>query len=199
MGSVTKGREAGSNVGEIARWHVGCTIERRNLVASSSSEIRRMLIEAEWSKPVTLKKRKPGGLVYELDLEVLPAEPAVYLFCRRHSERVFPIYIGETLNLRSRIKSHLNSLKLMQALADAASGKRLLIYCTVKAGSPMKAKKHLKVIEKALILHSQSEGHSLFNKMGTKLPTDEIRFTGNRTSEALAPRSMLIEKALTKL
>lgn len=156
-----------------------------------------MQIEATWSQPIYLKKCKPGGLIYELDLNVLPTEPGVYAFCRSHGGNISPIYIGETLNLRSRTKSHLNSLALMRAIENAATGKRLFIYCTVKAGSVAKAKKHVKVVEKALILHAQGEGHILFNQKGTKLPTDEIKFTGNRTSEAIAPRSMLIKKALT--
>jgi hypothetical protein len=156
-----------------------------------------MQIEASWSKPIDLKKCKPGGLIYELDLEKLPTDPGVYVFGRSHGDTVSPIYIGETLNIRSRIKGHLNSLPLMRAIENAPTGSRFLIYCTVKAGSPAKAKKHVKVIEKALILHAQGEGHVLFNKKGTKLPTDEISFKGNRTSEAIAPRSMLIKKALT--
>ena len=45
----------------------------------------------------------------------------------------------------------------------------------------------------------QSEGHALFNKKGTKLPTDEISFIGNRTSESIAPRLMLVKRALTKV
>ena len=34
------------------------------------------------------------------------------------------------------------------------------------------AKKQVKVIEKALLFHAQGEGHTLFNKKGTRLPTD---------------------------
>jgi len=156
-----------------------------------------MQIAASWSKPIALRKCKPGGLIYELDLDLLPTEPGVYVFARRHGRVVSPIYIGETLNVRSRIKGHLNSLPLMRAIENAPTGRRFLIYCTVTAASSVKAKKHVKVIEKALLLHAQGEGHVLFNKKGTKLPTDEITFTGNRTSEAIAPRSMLIKKALT--
>jgi hypothetical protein len=66
-----------------------------------------------------------------------------------------------------------------------------------ETGSQQKAKKHVKVIEKALILHVQGDGYTLFNKKGTKLPTDEVSFKGNRTSEAIAPRRMFIKKALT--
>ncbi len=157
-----------------------------------------MKIEASWSKPVPLKKCPPGGLIYELDLKALPPEPGVYVFARQYGEKVTPIYIGETVSIQARVKGHLNSLPLMRAIENAPSGNRFLIFCTVKASSRDKAKKHVKIIEKALIFHTQSEGHELFNKKGTKLPTHAIAFSGNRTSEAIAPRVMLIKRALTK-
>jgi GIY-YIG catalytic domain len=157
-----------------------------------------MQIQASWSQPSSLTKCKPGGLIYELELEQLPTQPGVYVFGRKHGNKIVPIYVGETVSIRGRIKSHLESLPLMRAIENAANGGRFLIYCTVGAGTETKAKKHVKIIEKALILHAQSEGHVLFNKKGTKLPTDEITFVGNRTSESIAPRSMLIKRALTK-
>ncbi|GAB1406103.1 hypothetical protein MASR1M8_00220 [Thermomonas brevis] len=86
----------------------------------------------------------------------------------------------------------------MRAIESAATGGRFLIYCTVKTNNAEKAKKHISVIEKALILHAQGEGFEIINKKGTKLPTDTISFTGNRTSECIAPRTMLIKRALTK-
>ncbi|WP_186208230.1 GIY-YIG nuclease family protein [Burkholderia gladioli] len=154
-----------------------------------------MKIEASWSQPIPLKKGKPGGLIYELDLTQLPIHPGVYIFGRAYGKNVAPIYIGETLSIRGRIKSHLNSLSLMRAIEGAPNGKRFLIYCGVETKSREKAKKQIKAIERALILHAQTEGHVLFNKKGTKLPTDEIAFTGNRTSEGLAPRVMLVRRA----
>lgn len=157
-----------------------------------------MKIEASWSQPIALKKCESDELIYELDTDQLPSEPGVYVFCRRHGECVVPIYIGESLSIRNRIQGHLKSLPLMRAVENAPNGARFLIYCTVNAGSLKKAKKHVKVVEKALILHAQGEGHVLFNKRGTRLPTDEILFRGNRTSEAVAPRTMLIKRALTK-
>lgn len=157
-----------------------------------------MQIQATWSKPITLKKGTPGGLIYVLDLEDLPEEPGVYVFARKHGNRVVPIYIGETMSIRGRVRTHLNSLPLMRAIENAPKGGRLFMYCTVKAGSKEKAKKHVKVLEKALLMHVQSEGHELFNKKGTKLPTDTISFCGNRTSEAIAPRIMLVKRALTR-
>lgn len=156
-----------------------------------------MKIEAIWSQPIQMKKDSKGKLIYTVDLDSLPASPGVYVFGRKHGVTIAPIYIGETLSIKARVKNHLDSLPLMRAIEDASSGGRFLLYCTVRAGSLEKAKKHIKVIERALILHAQAEGHELFNKKGTKLPTDAISFTGNRTSEAIAPRTMLIKRALT--
>lgn len=156
-----------------------------------------MKIEAAWSKPIPLAKDQSGKLIYTLDLKALPTVPGVYIFGRRHGSTVVPIYIGETMSLRSRVKWHLDSLPLMRAIEQAATGSRFLIYCTVKAGTEEKAKKHIGVLERALILHAQGEGHEIVNKRGTKLPTDAISFTGNRTSEAIAPRVMLVKRALT--
>jgi ssRNA-specific RNase YbeY (16S rRNA maturation enzyme) len=84
----------------------------------------------------------------------------------------------------------------MKEIENSPKSSKFLIYCTVKSGSVEKSKKHIKIIERAIILHAQAEGHELFNKKGTKLPTDVISFNGNRTSEAIAPRKMLIKKAL---
>ena len=157
-----------------------------------------MQISATWSKSVPLKKCKPGGLIYELDVEQLPVDPGVYVFGRKHGSSVVPIYIGETLSIRSRIKNHLNSLPLMRALENAPTGARFLIYCTFATKSHERAKKHIQIVERALIAHVQGEGHVLFNKKGTKLPTDAISFLGNRTSEAIAPRVMLVKRAAPK-
>lgn len=153
-------------------------------------------INAVWSRPLKLKKDKSGKFTYIIDLKCLPHAPGVYVFARQHGENIVPIYIGETVSVQGRVKNHLKSVPLMNAIERAPRGSRFLIYCTVQAGTVEKAKKHGKVIERALILHAQSQGHELFNRQGTKLPADEISFSGNRTSEAIAPRTMLIKKAL---
>ena len=159
-----------------------------------------MKIEAAWSNPIPLKKGGAEGYkIYDVDLDLVPKAAGVYVFARKHGQTVSPIYIGETVGLRGRIAGHLKSLPLMKAIENAPAGARFLIYCTVKAGNKEKAKKLVKVLERSLILHAQSEGHALFNKSGAKMPTHEISFTGNRTSEAIAPRVMLIKRALIKM
>lgn len=157
-----------------------------------------MEINANWSQPLELKADRDGPLIYKIDLDELPQKPGVYVFARRHGKSVTPIYIGETVSVQGRIKNHLKSLPLMSAIRDAPRGPRFLIYCTVTAGTAAKAKRQVRIIERALILHAQSQGHVLFNQKGTKLPADAISFSGNRTSESIAPRTMLIKKVLAR-
>lgn len=157
-----------------------------------------MEINATWAKPIPLVDGDAVGLILKLKVDDIPHVPGVYVFARSHGDKVEPIYIGETLNLHVRISAHLKSVPLMKAIEHASSGSRFLIYCTVAAGSKEKAKSQVKIIEKALVLHAQTNGYVLFNKKGTKLPTDSITFTGNRKSEALAPRLMLVKHALTR-
>jgi hypothetical protein len=148
--------------------------------------------------PIALKKAASSGLIYELPLDQLPTVPGAYIFGRKFGGKVVPIYVGETQNIKSRVKGHLKSLPLMKAIENSPNGPKFFIFCTVKTNAPKRAKQHVKIIERAIILHSQAEGHVLFNTSGAKLPTDEISFVGNRTSEALAPRLMLIKRALLK-
>lgn len=157
-----------------------------------------MKIEASWAKPVEMELDSTQALIYTLDIATLPDVPGVYVFGRLYDGLVEPIYIGQTLSIQKRIKTHLKSVPLMKKLEKAKLGSRVLVYCIVKAGNEDKARKHVKVIERALILHAQSEGFELFNQKGAKLPTDEISFTGNRTSESIAPRKMLIKRALSR-
>lgn len=157
-----------------------------------------MDIEATWSRPIELTDGVKIGLIYSLPIEEIPAESGVYIFARTHGAKVFPLYIGESQNLRARLRQHLEKVPLMKAIEGALTGKKVVLYCTLSTNSKDRSKKQLKIVEKALILHAQSEGHELFNKKGTKLPTDTISFTGNCTSESIAPRLMRIEHALTR-
>jgi hypothetical protein len=150
---------------------------------------------AHWEKPVQLIDGAKYGLIYYADgVEKLPAGPGAYVFARVHGDYAYPLYIGETTNIRSRLKSHFKgSVKLMNSIKGASTGKRIFLYCTIKTGSEKKRDSMLTLLQRALIEHALSEGHELFNKQGTKIKAHTISFTGNRTSEQIAPRVMRVE------
>ncbi len=151
--------------------------------------------QAHWEQPVQLIDGSKQGLIYYADgINELPESPGAYVFARVHGEYAYPLYVGETTNIRKRLKSHFErSVKLMNSIKGAATGKRIFLYCTIKTSSEKKRDSMLALLQRALIEHALSEGHELFNKQGTKIKAHTISFTGNRTSEQIAPRTMHVE------
>jgi hypothetical protein len=150
---------------------------------------------AHWEQPVQLVDGAKHGLIYYVDdIEGLPTSPGAYVFARVHGDNAYPLYVGETTNIRSRLKSHFkSSVKLMTSIKGAPTGKRIFLYCTIKTSSEKKRDAMIVLLQRAIIEHALSEGHELFNKQGTKIKAHTISFTGNRTSEQITPRTMYVE------
>lgn len=152
-----------------------------------------MRISVTWHSPIRLPL--PMSRLHErFDLEVLPCDPAVYLFARRFGLRVQVLYVGKATSLRHRIKQQLNNLKLMQAIDDAAIGPRMLIYGTLNNKPGQRVEAVLEIVERALIDHYTEEGDQLINKLGTKLPVDVIEFDGNLLARRRSGRELRVPK-----
>lgn len=150
-------------------------------------------ITADWHKPIYLSDGHQENLIYSCNqLGMVPSEPGVYIFCREHGKSISPLYIGRGLKLRNRLEQQLQSVKLMMSIQKAEKGKRFILYCTIKLKRGQRSMPILQTLESALIAHALAEGHQLFNEQGTKFKQHTIQFTGNRISEALAPRLMLV-------
>jgi hypothetical protein len=148
-------------------------------------------IEAHWQRPIELKLARTSA-IYECDLDALPDGAGVYVFGRKHGGSIAPLYIGRTLNLRRRIEQQLNSVKLMMRIRGSQSGARLLVYCEPRLKQRQKVLSVIRIIESALISHALAANYELLQKQGTKTPNHMISFTGNRTSEQIAPRRMRV-------
>jgi hypothetical protein len=149
-------------------------------------------IEACWSKPVRLTVATAGAIYVCDELDRLPAAPGVYIFYRKHGERIEPLYIGKSGDVRNRVFQHLDSVRLMTAIYESQAGGRYVICCEPKVKSGQKMSRILGVLENALIDYAMAEGYELRQKQGTKRPNHQIKFIGNRTSEALVPRQMRV-------
>lgn len=150
-------------------------------------------IKAHWAEPVTITLGDDKSEIYSCrEIDEVPSTPGVYIFARRHGKTVKPLYIGQTGNLNKRLCQHLDSVSLMKGIKAAPTGTRLFLYCEPLLRRGQKLARVLDVLENALIDHALSEGHELFNVQGTKRPSHSIAFSGNRTSEALVPRTMLL-------
>jgi len=80
-----------------------------------------MRLYVEWSRPVPLKDATRQNLIYSVDLDRLPSAPGVYVLGRRWGSQFEALYVGKANGIRSRVKSQLNNLRLMQHLKNAKS------------------------------------------------------------------------------
>ncbi len=151
-----------------------------------------MDILLEWLKPVQLIDGSKENLVYSVPrLDKIPEAPGVYVFARRFGDTACPLYIGQALKLRGRIKNQLQgNVRLMQGINKAKSGDRLLLLAKIVKKQGQQVERVLDTVERALIEHALSQGHDLLNKQGTNTLVDSIRSKGKKAWHTPFPRRM---------
>ena len=152
-----------------------------------------MKIPVTWHPPIPLRG-EARNLCDEFKLDVLPAEPAVYIFGRRFGTTLKALYVGKADSLRRRIAQQLNNNRLMRALDDAPNGERVLIYGTFGGRRGTRIATWLVTVENALIAHFTEEQHELINKRGKLLQFDEVEFEGSRLVTRATGRTLRVPK-----
>ncbi|RYD79284.1 MAG: hypothetical protein EOP84_13230 [Verrucomicrobiaceae bacterium] len=150
-----------------------------------------MKITVDWQDPILLFKNRREWYEKETISEIRNI-PGVYYFAREFGESSYPFYIGETLTLQSRLKQHLKSIDIVDALRGnktertktIAHGARYFHYGYLQ-GNPQDKKKRLKIIQKLLITDALSNNLPLLNKHGTLVTTHEIQFTGSKAGRGM--------------
>ncbi|RKI74428.1 hypothetical protein D7X55_02395 [Corallococcus sp. AB049A] len=159
-----------------------------------------MNIIIDWQKPILLSKNKLEKYT-ATDLESIEERAGVYYFARRFGESSTPFYIGETLNLRNRLKNHLDSARISDVLrgienpkhARIAQGARYFHYGYLVSNAKAK-KKRLRIVQKHLIDEAISKELTLLNKHGTVVLTDTIEFQGSSEGRGIYAKSAIVEK-----
>ena len=152
-----------------------------------------MKLHVEWGRPIQLKDASKDNMIYGLDVSKVSAGAGVYLFGRRWGSQFEALYVGKASNIQSRIKGHLNNLRLMQHLRNAKTGRRLLLAGRLVTKPGQKLSKSLLLAERAFIRYFLSEGHDLVNKQGTRLRRHEVESSGKHPKRFF-PRQMHLEK-----
>ena len=80
----------------------------------------------------------------------------------------------------------------MKGIENAPSGERLYLFAQVQKKRGQNIERVLGVLQRALIEHALSVGHNLLNIQLTKGKLHKIEFQGNRISEKLFTRTMLV-------
>ncbi len=153
-----------------------------------------MQLHVEWDRPIPLRDDRRNNMIYTLDLSRVTDRSGVYIFGRRWGSQFEALYVGKAINVRSRIKNHLNNVRLMQHLRNAKAGKRIVLAGRLITKPGQKISKCMGLAERALIRHFLSEGYDLVNKQGTRLRRHELESSGSHPKRFF-PASMYLEKA----
>ena len=122
-----------------------------------------MNLHVEWGRTIQLRDASKQKMIYSLDLGKVPQPAGVYIFGRRWGAQFEALYVGKAGKIRSRVKGHLNNLRLMQHLHSAKTGKRIVLAGTLVTKRGQKLPKSLALAERVLIRYFLSEGHDLVN------------------------------------
>jgi len=153
-----------------------------------------MKLHVEWGRPILLKDATYDNMIYTLDLGKVSVDAGIYVFGRRWGSQFEALYVGKARNIRSRVKTHLNNLRLMQHLHNAKTGKRIVLAGKFSTKRGQQLPKCLTLAERALIRYFLSEGHDLVNKQGTRLRRHELESSGQHPKRFF-PKLMYLEKA----
>ena len=155
-----------------------------------------MKIDLKWEKPYRLTDGTKTNRIYSCaEMARIPRKPGIYVFARKFSNTVFPLYVGQAKNLRSRIEGQFKSnVPLMVGLQKAPNGRRILLVGRVSLHPGQQKAKVLDIVESALIKHALAQGHDLLNQQGTKTKVHAIKSKGNSSSRQIAPLKMLVER-----
>jgi len=133
-----------------------------------------MELKLKWHSPLALTDASNSNGIYSADLKDIPQRAGIYIFYREHGASRKALYIGKATNLKSRIKSQLNNVRLMKGIENSSSGSRRIIFAEFFAKPGQQEKKCILVIERALIRHYLALGDIILNIQGTKIKSDSI-------------------------
>jgi hypothetical protein len=153
-------------------------------------------IALTWDEPFRLRDGAKFSQVYYCPkLDRISNKAGVYVFARSFGAVVAPLYVGQALRLRSRIRHHFKgNVRLMIKLKEADIGHRIVLVGRLKLGRGQQKKKVLDIVESSLIKHIIAQGHTLFNKQNVKIRVHTIKSKGNRSSKQIAPPALLVER-----
>ena len=147
-----------------------------------------MNLQFEWQKPIVLYQNKKPVFTND-QIDEIKDIPGVYYFARMFGVRPTPFYIGESVNLRARLKSHLSTVKIVDVLrgteapADAMvirQGKRVFYYAYFMAKPNQKPKPSINLAQKFMIREAISQGIPLINLHLTTIKAHAISFGGTK-------------------
>ena len=124
----------------------------------------------------------------------------VYFFSRKFGTSLLPFYIGETIKLKQRLKSHLGTKKVADVLRGISEGdvkikqgERSFHYGYFRAKPGQPAKTCIRIVQRYLIREALASNIPLLNTNLTSFKVDKISFSGTSRARAIYKKSANVE------
>ncbi len=155
-----------------------------------------MHVKIEWQEPIQLTRHKKLIITEKEALAKVEKRAGIYFFSRRHGDEYKPFYIGETVSIRGRLRSHWRSAAIQDVLRGIGGetikpikGGERYFHFGYLVNNPADPKKHLRIGQRYLIRQALAIGCALLNKNLTKLTVDTLEFSGSTAGRAIYPKT----------
>jgi len=160
-----------------------------------------MRIEIEWHKPVLLAKNSKIKVDRDDLPNAIPKSAGVYFFSRKYAKSFQPLYIGETTNIRSRLKSHLGKADIKDMLRGmklpgvrVKKGNKYFHFGTLRGRHGELLTKRRRLVQRYMISQAIAQKSPLLNKQLTDIKTHSVVFTGPKRGRAIYPPTFNIPR-----
>jgi hypothetical protein len=159
-----------------------------------------MNITIDWQLPIQLTRHKKIILDPRDIADLIEARPGVYFFSRKFGSNFVPFYIGETLSIQHRLKSHLKSAQIADVLRgisgdkDIKMGTRHFHFGYLRGNFQKEgAKKRIEIVQRHIIKTALEWDFPILNSSLTKIRTHSLQFNGSPKARAYFAKAMTVE------
>jgi hypothetical protein len=159
-----------------------------------------MNIDIDWQEPIQLTHSKTIIIDKDAPPQEIENRAGVYFFSRKFGKHYEPFYIGQTLTLRARLKSHLGTTKLDYVLRESddaniqiKGGERYFHFGYYNSHSVKRTKKCIQIVEKYLVRTALAKNIKLLNKQLTAFKTDKLSFNGTAKARGIYAKKAVVE------
>lgn len=160
-----------------------------------------MRIEIEWHKPVLLARNSQIRVDKDDLPRSIPKSAGVYFFSRKYGTSFQPLYIGETRNIRGRLKNHLGRVDISDMLrgmkvpgVQVKQGNKYFHFGTLRGRDGELLTKRRRLVQRYMISKAIAEKAPLLNKQLTDIKTHSVVFSGPKSGRAIFPPTFNIPR-----
>jgi hypothetical protein len=160
-----------------------------------------MKIDVQWNRPILLSKNRKITIDRDNLPRAIPPSAGVYFFSRKYGSSFQPLYVGETGDIRARLRNHLNNADIRDMLrgiplrgVSVKKGSKYFHFGTFRGKPGQKASKCLGLVQRYMIEQAIAQKSPLLNKQLTDIKTHSVSFLGPKRGRAIFSKTFNIPR-----